>query len=111
MAITNVTTQNFKEEIVNETKPIIVDFWAPWCGPCQMMGPVFESLSNDKTMQHLKFVKINTQDQPEIANLFQIRGIPTLVALHNKKEVNRMSGFAPAEILKPKINEMFARIL
>ncbi|MCK5630214.1 MAG: thioredoxin [Nanoarchaeota archaeon] len=105
MATIKINKDNFQEEITNSQIPVIIDFWASWCGPCQMMGPVFEELSNDYEGK-LKFAKISTEDDPELANQFQIQGIPCLIITKDGKEIDRITGFAPKDILKQKIDEI-----
>ncbi|MFH1432456.1 MAG: thioredoxin [archaeon] len=100
---------NFEKEVIKSGTPVIIDFWAAWCGPCQMMGPVFEELSKEY-IGKLKFVKLNTEESPEIAANFSIHGIPCLVITKNGKEVDRIMGFAPKESLKEKIDEILERI-
>ncbi|MEA3289023.1 MAG: thioredoxin TrxC [Campylobacterota bacterium] len=82
---------NFDEVIVNSDIPVVVDFWAPWCGPCKMMGPVFESTAKNFPLKAL-FVKVNTQDEQQLAQRFGIRSIPTLIVFKNGSEVQRVSG-------------------
>lgn len=106
MASIKLTKENFENEIKNSK--IIIDFWASWCGPCQMMGPVFEELSNN--YDGLKFGKISTEDEPELANRFNIMGIPCLIVLENGKEIDRITGFAPKEILKQKIDSIIEKL-
>ncbi len=108
MAIIHINKENFEQEVLKSDKPVLIDFWAPWCGPCKMMGPVFEELSDEMT--DLKFVKINTQDEQELAAQFQIQGIPTLSLVKGNKEVDRFSGFAPKPMLKQKIEAMTKNI-
>ena len=98
-----LTNDNFQATVGEGVA--LVDFWAPWCGPCQMMGPVFEELS-DEYAGKVAFVKVNTEETPEFAMPFGIQGIPTLVLAKEGKELNRIVGFAPKEMLKAKINEM-----
>jgi thioredoxin 1 len=105
MSIVHITDSNFNEEVVNSSIPVIIDFWAPWCGPCQMMGPVFEEISKDYEGK-LKFVKVNTENNSNISSQFNITGIPALIITKQGKEVNRLVGFMPKEILKQKINEL-----
>ena len=108
MTLKHITKNNFQEEIKDSESPVIIDFWAPWCGPCQMMGPVFEELSNDYNGK-LKFVKLNTDEESELASQFAIQGIPCLIITKKGKEVDRIVGFASEEILKQKIDEILER--
>ncbi len=98
-----LNNKTFKEQIEKD-EYTIVDFFASWCGPCQMMGPVFEELSDE--VKDITFAKCSTEDSPEIAQLYGIRSIPTLVMFKNGKEVNRFSGFLPKEQLKQQIESM-----
>ena len=86
-----LTKDNFDEVIVNSDIPIIVDFWAPWCGPCQMMTPVFSKVATNYPLKTL-FVKVNTESQQELGTRFGIRSIPTLMVFKDSKEVHRVSG-------------------
>ena len=82
---------NFDEVIVNSDIPVIVDFWAPWCGPCKMMGPNFEKSAIKFPLKTL-FVKVNTENEQNLGARFGIRSIPTLMIFKNGKEVHRVSG-------------------
>ena len=75
--------------------PVLVDFWAPWCGPCQMMAPEFAKAAAQAAGEAL-FVKVNTDEQPQIAGQFRVQGIPAFALLKNGKLVNQTSGFQPA---------------
>ncbi len=101
--VVHITEENFEKEVQQESLPVLLDFWAPWCGPCQMMGPVFEELAKDYEGT-LKFAKLNTEDHPTLAGQFGIQGIPSLLFLKDGKEVNRIVGFAPKDALKQKID-------
>jgi thioredoxin 1 len=103
MALIHITKENFDKEIMKSKTPVIVDFWADWCGPCKMMSPVFEELSKDYTGK-LKFAKLDTDKEQGVAEKFGISGIPTLIVLKNGKEVDRIVGFAPKPALKQKID-------
>jgi len=103
--------KNFEREVVEGDIPVIVDFWAPWCGPCQVMGPIFENLSEGKNFEgKLKFCKINVDDENEIASRYGIQGIPCLVIMRGGKEVDRIVGLMPKDLLKKRINEILNEI-
>ncbi|MFH1590187.1 MAG: thioredoxin [archaeon] len=105
----HINQTNFVKEVQESTTPIIIDFWAEWCAPCRMMGPVFEELSNQYEGK-LKFAKLNTETEPALAGSFSIRGIPSLLIMKNGQEIDRIVGFAPKEILKQKIDSVLASI-
>lgn len=90
---------NFKEEV---NGLVLVDFYADWCGPCRMVGPVIEELSDE--MPEVGFKKINVDEEGELAGLFGVRSIPTLVLFKDGKEVDRIVGFKPKNALKDFIN-------
>lgn len=107
--ITHITPENFEAEITKSDIPVLVDFWAPWCGPCQMMAPVFDELSTEYEGK-LKFVKVNTEDHPELAGRFGVSGIPNLKFFKDGKPVADIVGFAPKDIMKQKINATLSNI-
>ena len=78
MAIVHVTSENYEKEVLQSDKPVLIDFWASWCGPCQMLGPVIEEVSEEVT--DVKFVKVSTEEAPELAEKFSIMYIPTPVS-------------------------------
>ena len=86
-----LTEANLDEVLVNSDIPVIIDFWAPWCGPCKMMGPNFEMSASKFPLKTL-FVKVNTQTQQALGARFGIRSIPTLMVFKDGKEVHRVSG-------------------
>lgn len=108
MTVIHVGLDNYEKEVKDTKTPVIVDFWAPWCGPCQMMSPMFESLSN-KYKGKLKFVKINTDEEPNIAQKFQIQGVPCLVIIKGSKEIDRIVGYAPESSLKQRIDNILEK--
>ena len=88
-----VTNQNFEAEVLNATLPVLADFWAPWGGPCRMLGPVLEEIANERT--DLKVVKINVDEEEELANRFGIMSIPTLILFRDGKPVRQSMGVQP----------------
>jgi len=87
-----VTSENFEEEVLNSQEPVIIDFWAPWCGPCRMIGPVLEELAPDY-LGRVKVAKVNVDEQPDLAQRFRVRGIPALYALKDGDVVDEMVGW------------------
>ena len=86
-----LTDANFDEVVVNSDIPVFVDFWAPWCGPCKMFGPVFEKSAKNYPLKAL-YTKVNTENEQSLGARFGIRSIPTLMIFKDAKEVHRISG-------------------
>jgi thioredoxin 1 len=107
--VTEINSDNFKKEVEESKTLVLIDFFADWCGPCQMMKPVFEKISKEYEGK-LKFAKVNTENSPELAEKFDIQGIPCLVIAKKGKEVDRIVGFMSEESLKQKINEILKEI-
>lgn len=105
MTVTHLTNENFESEVLDSEIPVVVDFWAEWCGPCQMMGPVFEELSSEFEGK-LKFAKLNVEEAGEVASRFGISGIPALVVVKGKEELGRIVGFNPKDEMKAKLEEL-----
>jgi len=89
----NITKNNFQEEVVRSDKPVLLDFWATWCGPCRMVSPIVDEIASERG--DLKIGKINVDEQQELASAFQIMSIPTLVMMKEGKVVNQMIGARP----------------
>lgn len=98
MAIVNVSDQSFKSEVEGQGT-VLVDFWAPWCGPCKMIAPVLEELDSEIGDQ-LKIAKVNVDDNPESAARFGVMSIPTLIIFKNGEPVDKVIGFQSKDALK-----------
>ena len=98
MSAININKTNFQNEVINSEKPVLLDFWASWCGPCRMVGPIVDEIAAERG--DLKVGKVNVDEQPELAGQFGVMSIPTLVVLKNGKVTNQAVGVRPkAQIL------------
>lgn len=104
-AVSSITTADFETEVLQSPTPVMVDFWAPWCAPCRAMAPVVESVA-DQFAGRLKAVKVNVDEEPDIASKHGILSIPTLVLFHKGQEVERIVGFAPESELKKRVEAL-----
>lgn len=93
MSVINITRNNFQNEIINSDKSVLLDFWAPWCGPCRMVGPILEEIAGERS--DIKIGKINVDEQPELASQFRVMSIPTLIVIKDGKIVNQSMGAKP----------------
>ena len=93
MSAININKNNFQNEVMNSDKPVLLDFWAPWCAPCRMVVPIVEEIASEHA--DIKVGKINVDEQPELANKFGIMSIPTLVVMKNGKIIQQVSGARP----------------
>lgn len=98
MTIIDLTKENFQAEITKSDKPVLVDFWAVWCGPCQMMAPILHELEAE--MPDVQIGKVNVDEQMDLARQFRVVSIPTLIIFKNGQEVQRMVGVTSKEELK-----------
>ena len=96
-----ITTQNFEEEVLKSEIPVVLDFWATWCGPCQMQGPELEKFAQANEGK-VKAAKVNVDEQRELATKFGVQSIPTLVLVKNGEEADRVVGLQSADQLAAK---------
>lgn len=95
MSVIKITKENFQNEVYNSDKPVLLDFYAEWCGPCRMVGPIISEIVNERN--NIKVGKINVDEQPELAQQFGIMSVPTICIIKNGRVVNQMVGARPKE--------------
>ena len=95
MSAININKNNFQEEVLNSQKPVLLDFWASWCGPCRMVVPLVEQIAEERS--DIKVGKVNIDEEPELAQQFGIMSIPTLVVMKEGKVVNQAVGARPKD--------------
>ena len=105
-AVIDVTIDSFVDEVLRAELPVVADFWAPWCGPCKAMAPVFEELAKEY-QSRAKFVKINTEEEPQLAAQFQITSIPTLLVFQGGQIVDGSIGALP----RPQLQQVIDRVV
>jgi thioredoxin 1 len=99
----NITKENFEAEVMNSDRPVLIDFWAPWCGPCRMLSPTISEIAEEYG-DKVKVCKVNVDEQGELASTFGVMSIPTLVVIKEGKIVNSVTGVRP----KDQIVSMFS---
>lgn len=102
--LVEVNSSNFDATVMKSATTVLIDFWAPWCGPCKMQTPILEKLSDSPDVK-ATIVKINTDDSPELAQKFGINSIPTLILMKGGAEIERFVGVQPEAMLKQKLKQ------
>jgi len=98
MSVLHITKETFESEVLSSDKPVLLDFWASWCGPCRMVGPILDEIAAERS--DIKVCKVNVDDEPDLAAQFRIMSIPTLMVVKDGKVVNQALGARPkAQIL------------
>lgn len=100
-----ITEENFKSQVLSAKSPALVDFWAPWCGPCKIMGPVLEELAGEYEKKVL-VGKLNVDENRNLAAKYEVQGIPTLILFKGGEVVNRIVGVAPKETVKKMLDDV-----
>ncbi|QRG09126.1 thioredoxin [Xanthobacter dioxanivorans] len=103
MSVEKVSDQSFEQDVINSSAPVIVDFWAEWCGPCRMVGPILEEVSGEMG-EKVRIVKLNVDENPQTASKYGIMSIPTLLLFKDGKIASRQVGAAPKAKLVQWIN-------
>ena len=100
MSVLHITKDTFEREVLGADKPVLVDFWAPWCGPCRMVSPIIDEIAEER--EDIKVCKINVDEEPDLANRYQVMSIPTLMVFKDGQLVKQSQGARP----KPQILDM-----
>jgi len=103
----NVTDEAFEETVINAEMPVIVDFWAPWCGPCKMVGPILDKIAKEFAGKVI-VAKVNTDNDSEWANKYGVQGIPTMLFMANGKVIHQQVGALPEPMLRTVLDQFLS---
>lgn len=106
-ALPDVTQATFQSNVLGSPKPVLVDFWAPWCGPCRMLSPVVEKIAG-QLGDRVSFVKLNTDENPSLAGQYGVSGIPCLILFKGGQAVDRIVGFVPEQQIRSMLDKHLA---
>ena len=109
MTVVTITDDNFEEEVSSSEKPVLVDYWATWCGPCKMVGPIVEEIAAEFEGK-LKVGKLDVDQNGDLSLSYNIRGIPALLIFHKGKPVDQIVGAVPKSIIQKKLDEALSEI-
>ena len=96
MSVIHIDRNNFQSEVLDSDRPVLLDFWAPWCTPCRMVGPILDEIAGERS--DIKVAKVNVDEQPELAGQFGVMSIPTVIFLKDGKEIDRKVGVMPGDV-------------
>jgi len=105
--VIEVTDKNFEEEVLRSDIPTEVDFWAPWCGPCQMVSPIYDKLSEE--YKNFKFCKINVDENPQTSMKYQIRSIPMQMFFNGGEKIDEILGAVPENVIRSKVEDILKK--
>lgn len=102
MSVTTITSANFENEVIKSTKPVLVDFWASWCGPCRMLSPIIDEIAEEQDA--VKVCKVNVDENQDLASMFGVMSIPTLVYIKDGKIADKSIGYKPKAAIMQMLN-------
>lgn len=103
--VSDITDQDFEKEVIKSTLPVLLDLWAPWCGPCRMVAPIVDKMA-EKYDGKFKFFRMNVDENPQTAAKYQVMAIPTLIFFKNGEAVDTVVGAVSERVLEPRIDEL-----